>query len=189
MLKLFQKFLFLFIFLSILMPNFVVASGTYNVGGLGDVCYDGLVPCGKCVTVGGSIQQPPSEDAGKCSGEPNYFIPCTLCHAFIIIHDGVNFFIFSIILPIAALMIVVGGVLYITGGNNQNRIQWANSVFYNTFLGLIIIFGAFIFMGTFLSLIGVADWTGIGADEWFSINCNVSFSAEQLQKFEQIPCQ
>lgn len=179
--KLILKIVCCLILFSFLMPFVAFAGGTYGFTevdkkgkptglGSGTACYEGIVPCGKCVSLGGS----PDPKTGKCSGTGK-FIPCSICHVFIIIHDAVNFFIFSIVLPVAVLMIVIGGILYLVGGTNPGYITWANSILYNTFLGLFIIFGAFIIVGTFLSLIGVAEWTGLGTDKWFSINCGVKF--------------
>jgi hypothetical protein len=177
---------FLAILSFITFPLIVQASGTYKIK-VGDkekdVCYEGLVPCGKCVTIGGSLEK------NKCLGTVKKFVPCTLCHAFTLIHDAVNFFIFNITLPIAVLMIIVGGILYLVGGNNPQQIALANRIFYNTFLGLVIIFGAFILIGTFLSLIGVAEWTGLGANQWFKINCPIQFSNSDWTSLQKaMPC-
>jgi hypothetical protein len=180
--KLIFKIISCLILFCFLIPLAVSAAGTYNAtavdkkgkpipGDSGTACYEGIVPCGKCVSLGGSLD----EKTKKCAGGENKFIPCSICHAFIIIHDVVNFFIFSIVLPVAVLMIVIGGILFLLGGTNPGYVSWANSILYNTFLGLFIIFGAFIIVGTFLSLIGVAQWTGLGTNQWFKINCDIKF--------------
>jgi len=183
-----KKLMFLSLVVAFLMfPLVTRASGTYEIK-VGDeeesVCYEGLVPCGKCVKIGGALNE-----NNQCEGTTTEFVPCTLCHVFIVIHDVVNFFIFDIVLPVGVLMIVIGGILYLVGGNNPQQIALANKIFYNTFLGLGIIFGGFILIGTFLSLIGIAEWTGLGTNQWFKINCPIQFSSSEWQDIQKaIPC-
>ncbi len=125
-----KKFILFLFLLLFLLPLSVVYA---------DNCPDGLVPCG----------------LPDC--------PCTLCHFFEMIGNIVDF-IQRILAPVlAVLMIVIGGTLMITayispnaGGENLTR---ARSVFKATAIGLVIVWGGWIILNAFLTIIGVsANW-------------------------------
>jgi len=123
----------------------------------------GLVPCGG-------------------QGEP----VCQLCHFFVLFKNIVDFFLFKIVPPLAALMLAIGGFMYIFayfggavalpggGKGGPALLSQANKLLTSVVWGLLIIFGAWIFVNTFFMLIGVADWTGLTKgwkEGWWQINC------------------
>ena len=68
-----------------------MASNTYIMGDR-TVTYEGIVPCGRVIE--GTL------------------ISCQFCHLFVMLDGIVDFIIFKIVPPLATLMIVIGGVMF-----------------------------------------------------------------------------
>lgn len=135
----------------------------------------GLVPCGR------SCDDPTTpEDESE---------PCTLCHFFLMIKKIIDFLLLYIVPPIAILMIAIGGFMYIVaymsspetlaGGQKGGPalLSQAKRLFSAVVVGLIIIYGAFLIIGTFFQFIGLADWTENIYQNWwregfFEIRCD-----------------
>jgi len=94
---------------------------------------------------------------------------CTLCKFFEMIH-AIFSFVFDQLLPITAvLMVVIGGVIYITSVGRPEKLQEAKKLFTAVFIGLIIIYGAWVIVNLFLTTLGVTVWQGM---QWNVIICN-----------------
>ena len=117
----------------------------------------GLVPCGG-------------------ADEPS----CRLCHFFVLFDNIVKFLLLpppaggGIVPGIAALMIAIGGFMYIfayAGGTGKGPevLSTAKRLFTAVAIGLLIIYGAWIIVNTFFMFIGVQEWTGL--EEWWKIDC------------------
>jgi len=101
----------------------------------------GLVPCGG-------------------EGEP----VCQLCHFFVMFDNIIDFLLLKIVPPLAALMIAIGGFMYIlayAGGveKGPEMISQAKRLFTAVAIGLLIIYGAFLIVGLFFQFIGLNTWT------------------------------
>lgn len=112
----------------------------------------GLVPCGG-------------------TGEPT----CGFCHVFVLFNNIVNF-LFRLVPPVAALMLMFAGVKFFMAVDNPGEVKNAQNVIKSVVIGLIIIYGAWAFVGAFLSAIGLATWTENMFISWwsqgfFQINC------------------
>jgi len=130
----------------------------------------GVVPCGL-----------KEDDPGQ---QGDQTVPCQFCHFFILFKNIVDFFLFKIVPPLAALMLAIGGFMYIfaysgsleklAGGGKGGPVllAQANKLLMSVVWGLLIIFGAWIFVNTFFMAIGVADWTGLKAG-WWQIDCPI----------------
>lgn len=106
----------------------------------------GLVPCGRSC---GDPTTPEDEAA-----------PCQLCDFFVMIDtwfDG----LLTIFAPVmAALMIAIGGGMYIFAFGDPEKISRAKKLFTAVVIGLVIIYGAWFILGLFLEIIGLnPDWT------------------------------
>jgi hypothetical protein len=123
----------------------------------------GIVPCGRSC-----------DDPSTSEDETT---PCTICHFFIMLQRIVNFLLFDIVPVLAVLMIAIGGFMYITafanpaGEGSPAMVSKAKSLFSAIVIGLLIIYGAWVIINTFLMLIGVAGWTGLESG-WWQINCD-----------------
>ena len=154
--------------------------------------YKGLVPCGKCVCTSYF------DNNGKCvdmktfkatnidraegcatSGQAStscIYVPCNFCHFFIMFNGIVKFVLVYIVPPIAALVLMIGGIMFYFAGGNTNLVAKAKGLIMNAIIGLALVYGAYLIVGAILSALGVASWTTLG--DWantgaFTINCKV----------------
>lgn len=110
----------------------------------GQIQAAGLVPCGG-----------PGEDA------------CRFCHIFVMLNNIVQFIMIKIVPVVAVLMIVIGGIMFFFAGGSPNTLSKAKGIITATVIGLIIIFAAFMLVGTILKMIGLADWTQNFYQNWW----------------------
>lgn len=80
-----------------------------------------------------------------------------------------DFFFLSLIPPLAILLTVIAGAYFLLAGSNPAQMEKGKEVLKSVVIGLIIIYGAWLFISFFLTMIGVASWTGL--ESWFEINC------------------
>jgi len=107
----------------------------------------GLVPCGG-----------PGQD------------PCYLWNFFVLFDNIIKFVLFKIVPPIAALMLVIGGVLFFAAVDDPAKIDQAKKLFTSVAIGLVIVYGAWLLVSLFFSIIGVMEWTKL-EEGWFKIKC------------------
>lgn len=125
----------------------------------------GLVPCGL------------SEDDPDQPGDQT--VACKFCHFFVMLDGIIDFLLFKIVPPLAALMIAIGGGMYIVSQGNPEMLGQAKKLFTSVVIGLLIIYGAFLIVGFFLKFIGLAEtptnWYALYRYWWedglFIINC------------------
>jgi len=103
---------------------------------------------------------------------------CTLCHLFELINNILIFLLipnadinnnFPLIPTVAALMLIIGGSYLLIAGASPELFSKAKSILTATVIGLVICFVAWVFLNTFFTYIGVAEWTGLGT--WWQIEC------------------
>lgn len=147
------------------------------------VCYEGFVPCGvekpcwkNSNVVGNKCD--PKTDPVMTSGRKETFagVPCQICHIFVMINGIVQYILINIIPPLAVLMLIVGGVMYYFSRGNPALLEKSRKLIEGVLIGLALIYGAYMIVGILLSILGVAQWTGLGS--WasqgpFSLNCYV----------------
>lgn len=56
----------------------------------------------------------------------------------------INFLIFQIAAPLAAIMFAYAGFLYVTNRGNESQIKEAHEIFWNVFIGLVIALAAWL---------------------------------------------
>ena len=156
-----QKLLLIAILLGLTLP-LVSFAGSYIANGT-EIKYEGLVPCGKAT-------------AGPGASAP-VTIPCQLCHIFVMFGGIINFLIWGITMPAAVLLFVIGGAMLIFASGKPDLIKKGNDIIRSVAIGLIIIFVAYLVVGTFLKFIGLADWTLAIYKDWnsgfFKFNCEI----------------
>lgn len=116
----------------------------------------GLVPCGRTC-----------DDPTTTSIDES--LMCTFCSGFTLFSNITNAVLFVWMPLIIVILITWGGVLIMVSGQNPSQrlrgkqiIQWA-------LIGYAVMLFAWIIVNTFLSVIGIADWNGIG--NWWNPNC------------------
>ena len=178
-----MKRVFLIIFLvNLLLFPLVSLAGEYKADDT-TLCYEGLVPCGKEVFVGGHWEN------GKCVGGVPKDIPCQFCHIFVMV-DAILDFVIGIAFIIAVGMIVFAGLLFIVAysgiggylsketGGGPKLLSQAKSILGSVLTGLVIIFAAWIIVNTIFGVLGVAHWTRgfTGPGKWSQINCPIELA-------------
>jgi len=182
-----MKKIFLIILLGSLLFPLISSAGTYTADG-STVSYRGLVPCGTKVCINGEYEKIDGETV--CTGTEDE-IRCQFCHFFVMLNELINFILKQLVFPIAVLMLVIGGVMFIFayfggaevlpggGAGGPKMLNQAKKLISSVVIGLIIIFSAWLIIGLFLQLIGLADWTTNIFQSWwtqniFQINCPIS---------------
>lgn len=119
--------------------------------------YGGLVPCGLSVD---DPDQPGDQT-----------VPCELCHFFMMIDNWIDGLLFIFVPITAALMIAIGGGMYIISQGKPEMLSKAKSLFTAVVIGLVIIYGAWLIINLFLTVIGATVWQGPGQG-WWIIDCS-----------------
>ncbi|MBI4114405.1 MAG: hypothetical protein HY445_01015 [Candidatus Niyogibacteria bacterium] len=126
----------------------------------------------------GNIYAQPLPSAG--GPDENTFLPlvqcegptgCTLCEAFRLIHRVIQFIFYGLLLPVVAIAFIIGGILLLTSAGNESRITQGKSIVWNTFIGFMIAFAAWIFVSTIL----VNLTPGISEDIIYPGNINIKW--------------
>lgn len=88
----------------------------------------GLIPCGNVETAAGV---PTTE---RC--DFNDFIQLA--------QNVIDFLIFKIAAPLAAVMFAYAGFLYLTNQGNESQVKKAHDIFWNVFIGLVVALAAWL---------------------------------------------
>jgi hypothetical protein len=187
-----MKKIFLFLMIAFLLFPFAIfsAGGSYQIEDSKctanyAVKYTGMVPCGRCLEVasGGAAPAWYNNECGSgATVGPNgcgisifppakKYIPCTMCHFFIILNDFSNFLMLTIIPPIMILVFSIGGIAFYMGGQSPQKAELAKKILTSATIGFVLIYGSWFIVNLVLTALGVADWTGLG--NWFQITCKV----------------
>ena len=105
--------------------------------------------------------------------------PCTLCDFFVMLDGIIDFLLIKIVPPLAALMIAIGGGMYIVSQGNPEMLGRAKKLFTSVVIGLLIIYSAYVIIGMFLWGIGLNTWTHDIYHNWweqgfFEIDCETT---------------
>ena len=104
----------------------------------------GLVPCDNTPNATGVIGQ-----------------PCNFNALLALINAIVNFILFSLALPIAAIMFAYAGFMLVTSGGSTEHRGLAKKVFTNTVIGFIVAMACWLIIKAILTILGY-DGTWIG---------------------------
>ena len=117
----------------------------------------GLVPCGR-------MCDDPCTAECECA-------PCTLCHLFVLFKRIIDFLAKDVLFPLAVLMIVVGGVMFLTAAGDPGKMGTAKKILTSVVIGLVIIFLAWLIVDTIIMFI---TKSGSPLQNWKTINCPIS---------------
>ena len=120
----------------------------------------GLVPCGR-------MCDDPNTDICECD-------PCTLCHLFVLFKRIVDFLAKDVLFPLAVLIIVIGGVMFLTAAGSPERINAAKKILTSTVIGLAIIFLSWLIVNTIIGVLVRTDNPfGMVLRNWSEIPCPI----------------
>jgi hypothetical protein len=154
-----MKKIFLIIFLGSLLSPLISLAGEYQANGE-TVHYEGVVPCGK--------SQPSPGESSQVT------MDCQFCHFFVMIEGIIDVVLFKIIPPIAVLMLLIGGVMFMFGGGNPAILARGKTIMTSVAIGLVIIFAAWLIINVFFAALNFSEFglSVTGPDKWSQINCS-----------------
>jgi len=77
--------------------------------------------------------------------------PCTFNDIINQVKVVIDFALFKIAAPLAAVMFAYAGFLYVTNRGNESQIKQAHEIFWNVFIGLVIALAAWLTMNFILT--------------------------------------
>jgi len=89
----------------------------------------GLIPCGIATTPGSTVDETQQ---------------CTFPDLIILAQNVINFLIFKIASPLAAVMFAYAGFLYVTNAGNESRVSEAKGIFWAVFWGFVVVLAAWL---------------------------------------------
>ncbi|GEM_PF-1532812 len=122
----------------------------------------GFIPCGNIKNADGVIQN-----------------PCEPCHIFILGENILNFLWWKISIPIATLALIYAGFLMVIPGASSSRLEKGKKVLTNTFIGIAIVFFAWLAIDTIIKLLAGQNLTSgepaqiQGYGPWNKIECRI----------------
>ncbi len=95
--------------------------------------------------------------------------PCTWCHLMQLITNVISFLIY-IVIPLAAVMIVVGGIFIMTAGGSTERVSKGREIVTAAITGLIIALLSWLIIDTIIKIIAVG-WDSLQIGPWNKLKC------------------
>ena len=86
--------------------------------------------------------------------------PCDLCDLYVLVKNIIDFILLKFILPVAVISLLIGGILILTSRGNPSQLQTGKAALYNTVIGIIIAFAAWLLISTLLSTLGFKNFNG-----------------------------
>lgn len=152
--KIGKKIVVLAIAVFVLLPVFVHA-----------VDYLPLVPCGVS-----EQNEADFKARGEGQADWDYSRACTRCDAFKLTKNIIDFVLIGIVPVAAAVLFIAGGLVIVLAGARPEWIKNGKNIFWNTFIGLIVIFSSWIIVNTFIQSFGPDQ----AKDSWFRFTCRGS---------------
>lgn len=152
--------------LLLFVPNNFWTKADTNNGSNGGILYEkiecpeeqrgGLVPCGR------NCDDPDTEI--------NEQAPCTFCHFLVLFKRIVDFLTTVIAFPVLVLMIIIGGIMFLTSSGSEKQLNKAKEILKAAFIGVVIILCAWLVIDTVITVLTPIDSPIQG---WNEIECPV----------------
>ncbi len=153
----------LLIIFFILMPSALIADDGSGEGGGALPPTSSFIPCGNIVGSDGTVKN-----------------PCNACHFIQLSQNILRFFVITIALPAAAILIAIGGAMMVFSPVSPGQQGRGKKIIINALVGLLFIFAAWVIIDSAMKLAGAkiisSDRTGIGTTKygpWNAIECAV----------------
>lgn len=78
--------------------------------------------------------------------------PCTICDFGVLVINFTNFLIYNIAIPLAGLMIVIGGIMIMIGSASEERVRTGKKILTNAIIGVVIVFIAWLLVDTIIKV-------------------------------------
>ena len=158
-----MKKIFLIIFLALLL---ISISGKV----IADTCTSDMCPNGERIS-----SCCPTEGLVPCG---TTCCSCQFCDLFVMFDGILDFVLFKIVLPVAALLLVIGGIMFFSYAENPKKVDDAKRLLTSVVIGLVIIFAAWLIITTFFKFIGVSEIGPLkklftDPTKWAEIECQI----------------
>lgn len=122
-----------------------------------------IVP--ECMSPGITVTQP--------DGTTKTVAACGLCDFFLLITNIYDFIAFKLTPPVAGLMIVFAGALFLISGGSEERVSQAKKIFINVVIGLVFVYASWLIVNSIIQVIGASgNIRGWSKTTWMQFNCN-----------------
>lgn len=98
----------------------------------------GLVPCGRKIDKDGFL-----------------VCPCQIDHILILVRNIFNFIVYYISIPLAGLLIIIGGTILIISAGNPGLAALGKRILWGAIIGILLIWCAWLIIYTLLLIMGV----------------------------------
>ncbi|PIR42098.1 MAG: hypothetical protein COV30_00130 [Candidatus Yanofskybacteria bacterium CG10_big_fil_rev_8_21_14_0_10_37_15] len=106
---------------------------------------------------------------------------CTRCDLFKLFKNIIDFLLYGFMPPVAAILFVWGGFLILMGGASPGNISRGKSIFWNTFLGVLIMLSSWLITNTIIKSLADESITNPNVP-WYQFECK-----ETVRSGEQPP--
>ncbi len=88
---------------------------------------------------------------------------CELCDLFQLIINLIEFFLITLVPPLAAGFFIYGGIIFYTAMGEPEKITKGRKILTSVAVGVVIVYGAHVFVTSLLGALGVVDaqWPNI----------------------------
>ena len=158
------------------------------------ICEGQIMPCGYDIDGDGTFETEidcvntpkytPSGSEPRClyetgdqSGDGNVdWEGCTFCHIFKLASNIIVYVMTCLTPIVSGVMLILGGFYFMIAGVDPTKAQKGKEIATAAIIGLVVIFVSWILLNTFLTSMGIAEWTGLnpesGQSAWWEIKCN-----------------
>jgi len=84
---------------------------------------------------------------------------CQLCDFFVLFDNIIDFILIKIVPLVAVVIIIYAAFHFIFSAGSPETLKKARSIMTAVAIGLVIIYAAWLVVGLFFQVIGLADWT------------------------------
>ncbi len=102
-----------------------------------------------------------------CGGSTG--IECTWCHLMQLFKNIIDFMLYLVI-PLAIIMIVVGGIMVMTAGGSTERASKGREIITAAVIGLVIALLSWLIIDIIIKVIG-QGWNTLKIGPWNELNC------------------
>jgi len=95
---------------------------------------------------------------------------CGLCDFFLLIMNIYDFIVFKLAPPVAGILIVFAGALFLISGGSEERVSQAKKIFINVVIGLVFIYASWLIVNSIIQVIGKSV-DGFNPQSWWQFNC------------------
>ncbi len=93
---------------------------------------------------------------------------CEFKHIFALMNNIIVYIMTCLAPILAGIMLIFGGFYFMVAGVDPEKISRAKQFLTGAVVGLVIIFVSWVLLNTFLTSMGVAEWTGL--ETWWEFN-------------------